>query len=390
MSPGTSAILAAPTEAALPYVHEYILSLQNNNYSRETLENYGRDLEILAAFLDYRRIDFKQFDKLAISEYKGFLRNQNYIPILRKFKLGEEITDKEELASRTQISDRKAALYLGQLSARSVNRMLSSLRSYLNFLVDIDQPVPVPSNAVKLIKAEKKEKQVANLDELITLVEAPMQYEKDHIVQIRNRAILELIFATGTRISEVINLNRDQIRFANGKILDDRIYLLGKGKKQRFVYLTPRAQEYLSQYLRERIDEYPAMFIPTKGTRLATGNPYRVRLSQNYLQMKIAEYRRLLGIIVPTSAHSLRHGFATYLAEEGASPAAIQKLLGHESLQTTTRYVHASDKFAEDSHRRFHPLQELDGHSNQAELAASDVAAQTTKNSAAELEILEK
>ncbi len=73
--------------------------------------------------------------------------------------------------------------------------------------------------------------------------------------------------------------------------------------------------------------------------------------------MKIAEYRRRLGIIVPTSAHSLRHGFATYIAEEGANPAAIQRLLGHSSLQTTSKYVHASDKFAEKAHRDFHPLQ---------------------------------
>ena len=72
--------------------------------------------------------------------------------------------------------------------------------------------------------------------------------------------------------------------------------------------------------------------------------------------MKIKKYRELLGINVPTSAHSLRHGFATYLAEQGANPAAIQILLGHESLDTTTRYVHASDKYAESTHKKFHPL----------------------------------
>jgi site-specific recombinase XerD len=341
----------------LPFLREFVLALQNNNYSKETLDNYTRDLEIFAAFLDYRRIEFKQLDKLAISDYKGFLRNQNYIPILRKFKSGQEITDADEKQSYTNISEKKAALYQGQLSARSINRMLSSLRSYLNFLVDIDEEVPIPSSAIKLIKAEKKEKQVADFPELVQLVESPMEFEEHQIVKVRNRAILELIFSTGMRISEVVNLNRDQIRFKDGQILDDRIYVLGKGKKQRFVYLTQRAQEFLSEYLRMREDEFPAMFIPTKGTRIATGNPYKIRISQNYLQMKIAEYRRRLGIIVPTSAHSLRHGFATYLAEEGASPAAIQRLLGHESLQTTTRYVHASDRFAEDAHRRHHPLQ---------------------------------
>jgi integrase/recombinase XerD len=74
------------------------------------------------------------------------------------------------------------------------------------------------------------------------------------------------------------------------------------------------------------------------------------------LQEKIKRYREYLGINVPTSAHSLRHGFATYLAEQGANPAAIQILLGHESLNTTTRYVHASDRYAEKVHRQYHPL----------------------------------
>ncbi len=343
----------------LPFLREFLLNLQNNNYSQQTTSNYQRDLEIFAAFLNYRRLQFMNIDKLAISEYKGFLRNQNYIPILRKYKAGQEIDDEDEKASYTQISERKKALYKGQLSSRSVNRMLSALRSYLNFLVDIDEPTPIAPSAIKLIKAEKKEKQVAELDDLIKLIESPMELEKRKLLKIRNRAILELIFATGMRISEVVNLDREQVRFKDGKLLDDRIYVMGKGKKQRFVYLTERAIRFMEEYLNLREDDYPAMFIPTKGLRRATGNPYIVRLSQNYIQMKIADYRRQLGIIVPTSAHSLRHGFATYLAEEGASPAAIQHLLGHESLQTTTRYVHASDKFAEKAHREHHPVQEV-------------------------------
>lgn len=347
----------------LPFLREFLLNLQNNNYSKQTTDNYERDLDIFAAFLNYRRLQFLDVDKLAISEYKGFLRNQNYIPILREYKAGREIDDKAEQESYTQISEKKKAMYKGQLSSRSVNRMLSALRSYLNFLVDIDEPTPIPASAIKLIKAEKKEKQVAELEDLVKLIESPMDFEKKKLVKLRNRAILELIFATGMRISEVVNLDREQVRFVEGKLLDDRIYVMGKGKKQRFVYLTERAISFLEEYLNTREDEYPAMFIPTKGIRRATGNPYIVRLSQNYIQMKIADYRRRLGIIVPTSAHSLRHGFATYLAEEGASPAAIQRLLGHESLQTTTRYVHASDKFAESAHRKHHPVQEVEqGH----------------------------
>ena len=110
---------------------------------------------------------------------------------------------------------------------------------------------------------------------------------------------------------------------------------------------------HIAAYLEERIDDSPYLFTPDRGMRASKKDK---RISTNYLQMKIKKYRELLGINVPTSAHSLRHGFATYLAEDGANPAAIQILLGHESLDTTTRYVHASDKYAEDTHRKFHPL----------------------------------
>lgn len=344
----------------LPFLREYILSLKNDNYSKETLENYARDLEIFASYLQYVDTPFEKVDKLVIADYKGFLRDQNYLPILHKYQAGMEITDVDVKKSQEDISEVKKAMYKGQLSDNSVNRMLSSLRSYLAFLVDIDKPVPIPPSAIKMIKTEKKEKQVAELDELIKLIESPFEFETEQIVKYRNRAILELIFSTGMRISEVVNLNKEHLRIQGGKIVENKIYILGKGKKQRFVYLTERSIFFLNEYLEKRKDDYPALFIPTKGTRKATQNPYIVRLSQNYIQMKIAEYRRRLGIVVPTSAHSLRHGFATYIAEEGASPAAIQRLLGHSSLQTTSKYVHASDKFAEKSHREFHPLKDTD------------------------------
>jgi site-specific recombinase XerD len=111
-------------------------------------------------------------------------------------------------------------------------------------------------------------------------------------------------------------------------------------------------EEYRRSGYLKKFDS-PALFIPFSGVE---ARKEKSRLSTNYFQEKIAEYRRKLGILVPTSAHSLRHGFATYLAENGANPAAIQILLGHESLNTTTRYVHASDRFAEETVKKNHPL----------------------------------
>ena len=178
------------------------------------------------------------------------------------------------------------------------------------------------------------------------MIESPSSQEKQSNIAKRNRAMLELLFSTGMRISELLNLQRTQIDNYG------RIFITGKGKKERFVYLTERAKKHLADYLSSRLDKNKYLFIPYKGRNVS----HESKLSANYLQLKIKQYRERLGINVPISAHTLRHGFATYLAESGANPAAIQILLGHESLETTTRYVHASDKYAEKTHKKFHPL----------------------------------
>lgn len=366
----------------LPYKKEFLLELVNNNYSQETVDNYARDLGFLESFLYKEGLEFNQLDKLAVSRYKGFLREGEHLKAYLQLR-HDEMTAKEaqnlqELGLSngktpgaqpdSQESSLKAPktnfTHKGGLSSRSVNRMLSSIRRYLKFLVDIDQPVPVPADAIKMLKTERKESQVAEVEDLIALIEAPESLETKPLVQARNRAMLELLFSSGMRISELVNLNREQLNIYGekelaahaGTFIAGKLYVKGKGKKSRFVYLTERAKHWLGRYLELRHDEYPALFIPYRGGRAGTKDPLSVRISINYLQERIIYYRRHLGIIVPTSAHSLRHGFATYLAEKGASPAAIQRLLGHESLQTTTRYVHTSDKFAEETHKQYHPL----------------------------------
>jgi len=312
-----------------------------------------------------------------------------------------------KLSGGSNLSNKKSE----GLSPRSINRMLSSLRSFLKFRISYDLEIPLPPDAVDLMKTEKKIKKVASLEQLKQLIESPMLFEKNPEVAIRNRCMLEMLFATGMRISELVGLDLDQLN------VEGKIYILGKGKKERSVYMTPRSLDWLNKYLIVRlkhaftdrneeeqpaemekffienseekgretstpeelnleifdkgnrkyiklIEDYrksgmlnkfdsPALFIPFSGRN--AGKP-DARISTNYFQERIVVYRKKLGIQIPTSAHSLRHGFATYLAEEGASPAALQVLLGHESLNTTTRYVHASEKFAEETVRKNHPL----------------------------------
>ena len=307
----------------LPYIDDFLLSLKTNNYSAETIYNYERDLSVFSRFLEDSSTPFEKVDKRVVAQFKAYLTSRD---------------------RRTAVKNKEAE---EQLASRSLNRMLSALRSYLKYLIEMDLPCPLPPEAIKMVKTEKRHAQVAELGDLLRLIESPQYLENDPLIALRNQTILEVLFSTGMRISEICKLNRSDIDGTG------RIFIMGKGKKERFVYLTPRAQEILNRYLATRQDAQEALFIPYSGPNVSKN---RKRLSANYIQMKIKEYRTKLKINVPTSAHSLRHGFATYLAENGANPAAIQILLGHESLDTTTRYVHASDKFAEETHHKFHPL----------------------------------
>jgi len=420
---------------------DYLISLQNNNFSSQTIINYARDLCIFAVFLHFREIKFLDVTKKDISMFKGYLIAGQHLEDLdriRKSGVNDEpvrgsvstskktngVTGPAEYSSKGVVRSKKfegdfleniySKVYgsfgvlscpknkgarKGEgLSPNSINRMLSALRSFLKFRISWDLPIPLPPDAIDMMKAEKKLKKVASKEDLVRLIECPLEFEKDEKIAIRNRCMLEMLFATGMRISELIGLNLDQVN-SEGKM-----YIWGKGKKERSVYMTERSLDWLNAYLRVRLDfaftdrgdgealgieklncesdlnleifdkgnrkyirlveEYresgylekfdsPALFIPFSGSR--AGKPDS-RISTNHFQEKIAEYRRRLGIQIPTSAHSLRHGFATYLAEEGASPVALQVLLGHSSLNTTTKYVHASEKFAEETVREKHPL----------------------------------
>jgi site-specific recombinase XerD len=315
-----------PNSVSLPRFDDYLLYIKTQNYSEETVYNYERDLETFRNFLENglsSPTEFSKVSKQAINEYKAYLSSN------------DRVTSKNKLKNTKK------------LSSYSLNRILSSLRSYVKYLIEMDFESPIAPNSIKLVKTEKKHAKVAEFDQLVKLIEAPQILEKNPVVGLRNRVMLEVLFSTGMRISELCKLKKVDID-GTGKI-----FIMGKGKKERFVYLTPRASQLLESYLRVRNDKLESLFIPLRGSNSKHSDK---RVSTNYLQSKIKEYRTKLRINVPTSAHSLRHGFATYLAEQGASATAIQFLLGHESLNTTTRYLHASDKFAEETHKKYHPL----------------------------------
>jgi len=310
----------------LPMKADFIVNLKASGYSQETSYNYERDLGIFNNFLSTTGIKFKQFDKRQVLNYKAYLSSSD-----------------RDTAQNTKTDK--------VLSAYSINRILSSLRMYLKFLDEMDYEIPVVPSHIKLVKTPRMHPHVPELRELVAMLEVPMKYETNKFVAIRNHAMLEMLFATGMRISELITLKTDQID-GSGKI-----FIRGKGKKERFVYLTPRAISVLGKYMAKRPANHDFLFVSLRGLNSANKNK---SISTNYLQERIKTYRKHLNINIPISAHTFRHGFATYLAEYGANPAAIQVLLGHESLDTTTRYVNTSDRYAEMAHHKYHPLKKVE------------------------------
>lgn len=298
----------------LPFIKEFLTHIKANNYSRETLYNYERDLSTFSFFID---VPFQMLTKQTIEEFKAYLRSD-----VRKTATG---------------------LIAGSdLSTASINRALIALRRYLSYLTDMDHPTPIVPSSIKLLRKETRVSPIIEMKEIVKVIESPTKLESDSMTALRNRAMLETLFASGMRISELLSLKRNQVE-STGKV-----FVEGKGKKQRFIYLTERAKKHLVAYLNERSDNNPYLFVSARDNEGS--------ITANYLQIKMKRYREELGIVSVISAHSLRHAFATSMAENGASPVALQILLGHESLDTTTRYVHASDRYAEDAHKKFHPL----------------------------------
>ena len=200
-------------KTTIPYLDDFLLHLQSNNYSDETVYNYERDLLVFENFLNEPSVPFEKINKRTIESYKAYLSS----------------------------IDRKTPIKMNtekRLGSYSTNRFLSSLRSYFKYLIKMDYPSPIPPDAITLIKKEKKVSKVPEFQDTVKLIESPSQLETNQVSAKRNRAILEVFFSTGLRISELVNLKTNQIN------KEGQIYILGKGKKERFVYLTPRAFRY--------------------------------------------------------------------------------------------------------------------------------------------------
>ncbi len=222
----------------------------------------------------------------------------------------------------------------------SISRKIASVRTFFEFLIRRGE---MKSNSAKLVPSPKGEKRLPTfltVDEVVKLVEAP---GSDNAYESRDRAILELLYSCGLRVSELVGINLNDLDLESMSVK-----VLGKGNKERLVPLGSKASSAIKIYLIQRLDLKPKedyLFVNSRGGRLTTRSIDRI----------IKKYAAISGIPKNISPHVLRHTFATHLLGGGADLRAIQEMLGHKSLSTTQRYTHTSVEKLMEIYDKTHP-----------------------------------
>lgn len=223
---------------------------------------------------------------------------------------------------------------------------LVALRGFLKYLAkrQIDSLDPV---LVELPRTHRPQVTFLHVDEIDRiLAEIPMDTETG----LRDRAIFELLFSTGLRVSELIALDRDSVNLQRREFM-----VRGKGQKDRPVFVTQSAADAVQDYLDERKDSLPALFLNNSRNQPAAGTSgdYR-RLTPRSIERIINKYVRAAGITKHVTPHTLRHSFATDLLMNGADLRSVQSLLGHSNISTTQIYTHVTDPHLKEIHEKFH------------------------------------
>lgn len=283
------------------------------NVSQNTIENYNH---YLARFIDFAgEIEPSKID----------------LELIRKYRL--------HLA---RWKDPQTGL---PLKRKTQNYFMIALRAFLKYMTRMDINT-LPPEKVELGESEDSPLKVLENKDLETLLDAPDQTKSDGM---RDRAILEALFSTGLRVSELASLNIDSINFERREFP-----ILGKGGKERIVFLSEAAAETLQKYLSTRHDPYKPLFIRFQGRQDPSDDGENMRLTTRSIERIVEKYVKQVGLTVKATPHTLRHSFATDLLVNGADIRSVQEMLGHSNIATTQIYTHITNKQLREVHKAFH------------------------------------
>lgn len=275
---------------------------------------------------------------------------ENYKLYLERFVEFTEDTTVDKISSEVI---RKYRLWLNRyandnddnLATITQSYHLIALRGFLRYLSERDIASLSPDK-IKLPKVSRKQVTFLHYDEVERLLDQiPLTSE----VGLRDRAIVELLFSSGLRVSELVNLNRDHVNTKRREFM-----VRGKGQKDRPVFIGIATAERVTDYLGARLDNLPPLFLSySRNNITSTGGDYR-RLTARSIQRIINKYARLAGITKHVSPHTMRHSFATDLLMNGADIRSVQSMLGHSSITTTQVYTHVTDEHLREVYEKFH------------------------------------
>lgn len=302
-------------------------------------------------FLEYLEIERNRAGR-TLTNYNRYL--DRFVRWLAEYLKKSEV----EVKDITEDNIRKYRVYLNRLSvdtghapslhgnANPLKKItqdyhIIALRGFLKFLGKHKINVPAPDK-IELGKTHRKEIEFLEKNEVERLLEAP---KGSSLEKLRDKAILEILFSSGLRVSELVSLNRD-----NFSLQKNEFTVEGKGDKRRIVFLSEAAQKALYLYLKKRQDTDPALFVRHHKAK----DSENLRLSVRTIQRIVKKYATRAGITKDIHPHTLRHSFATDLLQNGADIRSVQALLGHSSISTTQIYTHITDKHLREIHKEFH------------------------------------
>lgn len=296
--------------------------------------------KLLVDFLEYLEIEQNRSQK-TIANY------HHYLVRLTDFAGEIEVSDvTPELVRKWRIwLNRLGTNTSDELQKTTQNYHLIALRSFLKYCAKRDIPALSPEK-IELARTKRVQVTFLNPEELERLFDQP---DTETNSGLRDRAILELLYSSGLRVSELTNLNRDHINLKRMEFM-----VRGKGQKDRPVFISPEAAEWVTKYIDSRKDGSPSLFARIGGHKKPdlTGN--YLRLTPRSVQRMVAKYALLAGITKKVSPHTLRHSYATDLLMNGADLRSVQAMLGHSNISTTQIYTHVTDPHLKKVHEQFH------------------------------------
>lgn len=294
-------------------------------------------------FLEYLEVE-KGCSPLTLRNYK------HYLGRLVNWLKGEGVRLKlsdinPELVRQYRVFLSRKEGVSGTLSRKTQGYHAIALRSFLRWLIKNDYKVMSPDK-IDLPKIEDRQIKFLNGEQIDRLLNSPTL---STIQGKRDKAILEVFYSTGLRVSELISLDRDKIDLKRREF-----GVVGKGGRARAVFLSSRASEWIQKYLAARKDRYTPLFIRHKGKIGPTTPDEKMRLTARSVQRLIKGYARKIKLPVEATPHIIRHSFATDLLMAGADIRSVQEMLGHKNIQTTQIYTHVTHKHLKDVHSAFH------------------------------------